>query len=138
MLKDSGAAVMLLQNDGKKKEYDNVRIIYLDELRERRSGNLPQAAGPENFAYMIYTSGTTGRPKGVMCHNRGLVNRIEWMQRRYPIGAGDAILQKTTYTFDVSVWEIIWWSLVGAKVVLLEPGGERDPEMICRRSMESR
>lgn len=131
MLKDSGAAVMLLQNDGKKKEYDNVRIIYLDELRERRSGNLPQAAGPENFAYMIYTSGTTGRPKGVMCHNRGLVNRIEWMQRRYPIGAGDAILQKTTYTFDVSVWEIIWWSLVGAKVVLLEPGGERDPEMIC-------
>ena len=86
---------------------------------------------PDDLAYMIYTSGTTGNPKGVMCHHRGLINRIEWMQNKYPIDSSDTILQKTTYTFDVSVWEIIWWSFTGAKVVMLEPGGEKEPAAIC-------
>ncbi len=61
------------------------------------------AAGPETLAYVIYTSGSTGRPKGVMVEHRSLVNRIEWMQAAYPIGPGDRILQKTPYSFDVSV-----------------------------------
>jgi len=47
-----------------------------------------------------------------------------------PNASGDAILQKTTYTFDVSVWEIFWWSFYGAKLVLLAPGGEKDPAEI--------
>ncbi len=81
--------------------------------------------------YCIYTSGTTGKPKGVINRNYGLVNRILWMNSRYPIGTGDTILQKTTFTFDVSVWEIIWWSIVGAKVALLTPGGEKEPDTLC-------
>ena len=59
-----------------------------------------------------------------------LVNRLNWMQRMYPIGEGDVILQKTPYTFDVSVWEQFWWSLQGAGVYFLEPGGEKDPQAI--------
>ncbi len=33
------------------------------------------------------------------------------MQKAYPIGSGDTILQKTAITFDVSVWELFWWAL---------------------------
>ena len=87
-------------------------------------------ASPEDLAYVIYTSGSTGRPKGVMVEHRSVVNRLQWMQRRYPLGSGDVILQKTPVTFDVSVWELMWWAMAGASVALLEPGGERDPRKI--------
>ena len=87
-------------------------------------------ASPDDLAYVIYTSGSTGRPKGVMVEHRSVVNRLQWMQRRYPLGVDDVILQKTPVTFDVSVWELMWWAMAGARVALLEPGGERDPRKI--------
>ncbi|MCP5048941.1 MAG: amino acid adenylation domain-containing protein, partial [bacterium] len=92
---------------------------------------------PNSLAYVIYTSGSTGRPKGVMVEHRSLVNRLNWMQRSYPIGPGDVILQKTTFTFDVSVWELFWWSLQGAAVCLLQPGGEKNPETIVEACQKS-
>ncbi|WP_336078727.1 condensation domain-containing protein, partial [Paenibacillus sp. 203] len=48
----------------------------------------------------------------------------------YGLSAEDTILQKTAFTFDVSVWELFWWSLVGSKVSLLSVGGEKNPEDI--------
>ncbi len=71
--------------------------------------------------YVIYTSGSTGKPKGVMIEHRALVNRLHWMQSAYPIGPGDVILQKTPYSFDVSVWELFWWALEGATLAFLCP-----------------
>ncbi|MEU3781173.1 amino acid adenylation domain-containing protein [Streptomyces sp900129855] len=86
--------------------------------------------GPHDLAYVIYTSGSTGRPKGVQVEHRSVVNRLEWMQRRYPVGEEDVLLQKTPATFDVSVWELFWWAITGAGLALLPPRGERDPEVI--------
>ena len=87
-------------------------------------------ASPDDLAYVIYTSGSTGRPKGVMVEHRSVIDRLRWMQRRYPLRADDVVLQKTPVTFDVSVWELMWWAMAGASVALLEPGGERDPRKI--------
>ncbi|WP_433495896.1 amino acid adenylation domain-containing protein [Micromonospora sp. CA-248089] len=84
------------------------------------------AAGPENLAYVIYTSGSTGRPKGVPNTHRGIVNRLDWMQKTYGLGADDAVLQKTPASFDVSVWEFFWPLRTGARLVLAEPGGHKD------------
>ena len=111
----------------------DVEIIDLSEedIWNGNEENLELINTPDDIVYCIYTSGTTGRPKGVMNCNRGLINRIFWMHSKYPIGKDDAIMQKTTFTFDVSVWEIIWWSLVGARVVMLQPGGEMNPEVIA-------
>src|SRR5258705_6864901 len=50
---------------------------------------------PDDLAYVIYTSGSTGQPKGVEVEHRSLANRLRWMQRRYPLGPNDVILQKT-------------------------------------------
>ena len=85
---------------------------------------------PSNLAYVIYTSGSTGNPKGCMLEHRGLVNRLEWMQKSYCLTSDDRIMQKTTYTFDVSVWELTWWAISGASVCILEPGSEKLPENI--------
>jgi len=80
--------------------------------------------------YVIYTSGTTGKPKGVVIEHRSVVNRLNWMQKLYPLTDHDVILQKTPVVFDVSVWELFWWVLAGAKMCLLEPGMEKFPQAI--------
>lgn len=85
---------------------------------------------PSDLMYVIYTSGSTGAPKGVMIEHGSVVNRLHWMQRAYPIGAGDTILQKTPFVFDVSVWELFWWAISGARVSLLGPGHEKFPQAI--------
>ncbi|MGD2086571.1 MAG: amino acid adenylation domain-containing protein [Candidatus Aminicenantes bacterium] len=89
-------------------------------------------ASPTHLAYVIFTSGSTGRPKGVAVEHRSAVNRLHWMQRSYPIGPGDVILQKTPIVFDVSVWELFWWSGQGASLCLLTPGAEKDPQAIIK------
>ncbi|MGE5340608.1 MAG: amino acid adenylation domain-containing protein [Candidatus Omnitrophota bacterium] len=85
-----------------------------------------------SLAYIIYTSGSTGKPKGVAVDHHSVMNRLNWMQRAYPIDEKDRILHKTPIVFDVSVWELFWWSFQGASLCLLEPGGEKDPEIITR------
>ncbi len=86
---------------------------------------------PENPAYVIYTSGSTGIPKGVMIPHSGIVNRLRWMQAEYQLAADDRVLQKTPFSFDVSVWEFFWPLITGAALVLAKPGGHRDPAYLA-------
>jgi acyl-CoA synthetase (AMP-forming)/AMP-acid ligase II len=76
---------------------------------------------------VIYTSGSTGRPKGAMNTHGGIVNRLLWMQEAFGLTAADRVLQKTPVSFDVSVWELFWPLLTGARVVMARPGGHQDP-----------
>ena len=85
-------------------------------------------AGPA--AYVIFTSGSTGAPKGVEVGHRAVINRLEWMQKHYPLGVDDRVLYKTPITFDVSVWELLWPLRTGARLVIAQPGGHRDPDYL--------
>ncbi|HEX7241973.1 MAG TPA: amino acid adenylation domain-containing protein, partial [Longimicrobiaceae bacterium] len=82
---------------------------------------------PDGLAYVIFTSGSTGRPKGAMNAHAGIVNRLLWMQEEYGLGPDDVVLQKTPFSFDVSVWEFFWPLMTGARLVLARPEGHRDP-----------
>ncbi|WP_405176987.1 amino acid adenylation domain-containing protein [Nocardia sp. NBC_01377] len=83
-------------------------------------------------AYVIFTSGSTSRPKGVVVSHRGVVNRLAWMQEKYPLGVPDRVLQKTPSGFDVSVWEFFWPLSQGATLVVARPGGHREPAYLIR------
>ncbi|CAM6245103.1 MULTISPECIES: enterobactin non-ribosomal peptide synthetase EntF [Klebsiella] len=83
---------------------------------------------PDHTAYIIFTSGSTGRPKGVMVGQTAIVNRLLWMQDRYPLSADDVVAQKTPCSFDVSVWEFWWPFITGAQLVMAEPEAHRDPQ----------
>jgi amino acid adenylation domain-containing protein/non-ribosomal peptide synthase protein (TIGR01720 family) len=89
-------------------------------------GRLDGGLSPDHLAYVIYTSGSTGRPKGAMNTHRAIVNRLLWMQEAYGLGERDRVLQKTPLSFDVSVWELFWPLLVGARLVLARPEGHKD------------
>jgi amino acid adenylation domain-containing protein len=88
------------------------------------------ALTPEHLAYVIYTSGSTGRPKGVMNEHRCLVNRLTWGQRAWRLEAGEAVLAKTSLSFDGHVRELLWPLMAGGRVVLARPDGHRDPEYL--------
>ena len=61
---------------------------------------------PQHLAYVIYTSGSTGNPKGVMVQHQGLTQPASTgCNRLYPMRPSDAMLQKTPFTFDVSLEE---------------------------------
>ncbi|HEV8318275.1 MAG TPA: amino acid adenylation domain-containing protein, partial [Vicinamibacterales bacterium] len=86
---------------------------------------------PDQLAYVIYTSGSTGQPKGAMNTHRGIANRLAWMQATYRLTAADRVLQKTSSSFDVSVWELFWPLGTGATLVVARPGGQNDPEYLA-------
>ncbi|MCP3781725.1 amino acid adenylation domain-containing protein, partial [Paenibacillus sp. MZ03-122A] len=139
MLEDSGAKLVLTQShlaEQASLSFDG-QVLVLDrheqdgqDIYHEDDSNLEPLAGPHHVAYVIYTSGSTGKPKGVMVEHHSVLNRILWMHDRYDLSAEDTVLQKTAFTFDVSVWELFWWSLVGSKVSLLPVGGEKNPEDI--------
>ena len=92
------------------------------------NAELPQATGAEDtLAYVIFTSGSTGRPKGAAISHAALRNRLLWMQQAYRLTGADAVLQKTPIGFDVSVWELLWPLMAGARLVIAPPGLHRDP-----------
>jgi amino acid adenylation domain-containing protein len=141
MLQDAAVRVLLVQDRTVGRVAFAGRVISLDDAQVYRGSTANPALvnKPDDLAYVIYTSGSTGKPKGVMIEHRSVVNRLHWMQRAYPLGENDVILQKTPYSFDVSVWELFWWALQGAKVSFLAPGGERNPlaivEAVRRRQV---
>jgi len=102
-----------------------VSLAGVAEAPVSNEGELPLPS-PDDAAYMIYTSGSTGRPKGALNAHSGIVNRILWMQGEYRLAPGDVVLQKTPFSFDVSVWEFFWPLIAGAKLVMARPGGHRD------------
>ncbi len=145
LLQDAQVPVLLTHSTLRERclEREALTVLYLDTLWPTLliapSVNLTSTVQPENLAYMIYTSGSTGQPKGAMNTHQGICNRLLWMQDQYHLTTIDRVLQKTPYSFDVSVWEFFWPLLVGASLVLAVPEGHKDPTylkaLICERAV---
>nr|HQV20361.1 amino acid adenylation domain-containing protein [Gordonia sp. (in: high G+C Gram-positive bacteria)] len=86
---------------------------------------------PANTAYIIYTSGSTGAPKGVAVSHGAIASQLCWKAATFPIGTGDTLVLRTNLTFDLSVWELFWPLISGARLAVAEPGGDRDPRYLA-------
>lgn len=135
MLDDASPKVLLIQQELRPRlPPTRAEIIALDEewdaiAQEAEYSSAARAEGPRarNLAYVIYTSGSTGKPKGAMNEHGAVVNRLRWMQRAYGLDERYRVLQKTPFSFDVSVWEFFWTLANGACLVIARPQGHRDP-----------
>ena len=144
MLEDSKAPIILTNNKYLESlssvKTNNCKTILLDSFNyegfSKENPNLD--VSPNDTAYCIYTSGSTGKPKGAVIRHHSVINRIFWMHDKYELKEKDIILQKTPYTFDVSVWELFWWSLKNASLRILIPEGHKDPEAIVNAIYESK
>ena len=129
MLSDSAPAVVLIQG-ATRALVGAVPVVDLDQPSwHAQSVDNPAVQGLS--AYVIYTSGSTGQPKGVINDHGGVVNRLLWMQDEYGLTDQDRVLQKTPFSFDVSVWEFFWPLFTGACLVMARPGGHKDPAYLC-------
>ncbi|WP_159084028.1 non-ribosomal peptide synthetase [Saccharobesus litoralis] len=103
----------------------------IPSVGERLASLLPQVT-PAQLAYVIYTSGSTGRPKGVMVEHQSIINRLQWMARSFALTEQDVFLQKTAFTFDVSVFELFVPFICGASLALPEVGAEKQPQALLQ------
>ncbi|HFC11943.1 MAG TPA: amino acid adenylation domain-containing protein [Anaerolineae bacterium] len=136
MLADADAPILLTHSSLLEKwdeDFREMGCIALDQFDfDQFSGEaVVSAVSVTDAAYLIYTSGSTGQPKGVLNAHRGIVNRLLWMQDTFDLQADDHILQKTPYSFDVSVWEFFWPLITGARLVIAKPNGHLDSGYLC-------
>ncbi|MCP4147327.1 MAG: amino acid adenylation domain-containing protein [bacterium] len=127
MCEDTCLHLILTDN---KRPLPGKEALLMDIAATKENGDctdLPLNNEPGDAAGIFYTSGSTGTPKGVVVQHRGLVNRLTWHQRLFPIGDNDVVLHKTTAIFDVSMWELFWWTFSGASIYLLPTGQGDDP-----------
>nr|UBH04475.1 NosC [Desmonostoc muscorum CCALA 125] len=141
MLEDAQLRVLLTQQQLKEKlPQHHGQVVCLDtdwELISQSSQENPiTTVQDSNLAYVIYTSGSTGKPKGAMNTHLGICNRLLWMQQAYQLTALDCILQKTPFSFDVSVWEFLWPLITGARLVVAKPGGHQDSAYLVNLILE--
>lgn len=138
MLADSGVKLLLTQEPVKRllPTTTTAQLFCLDtawpSIAAHPSTPPADHTTSADLAYMIYTSGSTGKPKGALNSHRGICNRLRWMQDRYGLTPADTVLQKTPFSFDVSVWEFFWPSLAGARLVVARPGGHQDAAYLAR------
>lgn len=135
MIEDARLPVVIIHGGTRDRVPPGVPVVDLGADASRLAGQSTRVddpgSRPDDPAYVIYTSGSTGRPKAVVNHHRGIVNRLTWMQREYGLDSSDAVLQKTPFSFDVSVWEFCWPLLTGARLVVARPDGHKDPAYLA-------
>ncbi|MDQ7050930.1 MAG: AMP-binding protein [Enterobacterales bacterium] len=134
------AQIGLLIHDGKNKNfissnqmeqlvfsYDEASVNLVDPLLVE---NLNKTIDSNDLAYVIYTSGSTGRPKGVMLTHCNLSCRLNWLSDYFNLNADDAMLQRTDYSFDVSVAEIFLPLISGSRLVVAEQKSSNNPQYL--------
>jgi len=132
MLEDSGAKILLTKTQLSGKAGFKIKTIDLTDknIYQGDSDNLNQLSNPNNMAYIMYTSGSTGKPKAVVIEHQNVLNTLNALEDEYPMKEEDAYLQKTAYTFDVSVAELFGWFIGKGKLVILPQGDEKDAAAI--------
>ncbi len=130
MLRDARALLLVTQTRlrGNLPEADVLALDPDEALLEGESRAAVPLGGAlkENLAYVLYTSGSTGNPRGVMVSHGALSNHMQWMARAFPLAASDAVLQRTSPSFDASIWEFFAPLISGARLFLAAEGAHHD------------
>jgi non-ribosomal peptide synthetase component F len=122
ILEDSKCNVIISSSTVKDKLLNSaLTILQIDGIVNNSSRNSNQninVSEVTDIAYMIYTSGSTGNPKGVLVTHLNLINFLQDMQRRFSLKIDDSFLAVTTFSFDISLLEILLPLTSGTRLVL--------------------
>lgn len=115
------------------KDYPGKSIL-LDKkspfFQQQSQENFPSPSQEKHLAYIIYTSGSTGDSKGVLCEHISLRNLLNSLSSTLSIEPGEYFLQNVSFSFDPSLWTILWPLVNGATLVLMDPESIADPKFI--------
>ncbi|THA25972.1 amino acid adenylation domain-containing protein [Streptomyces sp. RKND-216] len=91
---------------------------------------IPERPKPEDLAYVIYTSGSTGTPKGVAVSHRNVLAYLSASATVIAPEPSDVVAVRSTFTFDLSVWELFAGLVAGARVHLVDAVTAADPSAL--------
>ncbi|WP_158827918.1 non-ribosomal peptide synthetase, partial [Streptomyces sp. NRRL S-118] len=116
MAEHSGAALLVVTAATAGRDL-GVAALRADEPAGVVAGPGPVVApGARDLAYVLYTSGSTGVPKGVAVEHRALLNLAVAVRTRFPVTAGDKVLQYVSFGFDVAVSDLFFAWVAGAEL----------------------
>lgn len=98
----------------------------------------PARTEPDQLLYVLFTSGSTGEPKGVAVSHAAAANNLRWMQERYRLTTADRVLHKASTSFDVSIFEILWPLMAGARIVVATDDDRQDPDRLLELIVTNR
>lgn len=127
MIVDSNTSVLMTQQLLRESYFQGhqLPIICLDTdydtfSKEKKENPTSRITG-DNLVYILYTSGSTGHPKGVMISHRSICNHMLWMRDTCLLTEIDGVLQRTSISFDASVWEFYAPLITGARLIMAQP-----------------
>ena len=86
----------------------------------------------DDNAYVFYTSGTTGKPKGSLATYGNLAHFLAVSREIYGIDAQEVIPSVASYTFSISMFELMAPLSAGGTLVILERAVVLDAERLSR------
>ncbi|HFD3845203.1 MULTISPECIES: non-ribosomal peptide synthetase [Serratia] len=121
-LDNCGAKAVIVGKDQKCMLKDSLLIDSL--LEDNNHSHTPRPRNENSPVYMIYTSGSTGNPKGVVVPFSALDHHMNWFVDAFDFSQSDIFLQKTSSSFDASVWEYLAPLMMGCKMVISKSSPE--------------
>ncbi|WP_161964298.1 non-ribosomal peptide synthetase [Chitinophaga flava] len=85
---------------------------------------------PERLAYVIYTSGSSGDPKGVMIEHGAVINSVQSLRTIFEMKEGERSLQFSSFSFDVSVFEVFTVIISGASLYIISEEEKKSPFLL--------
>ncbi|MFJ4585190.1 amino acid adenylation domain-containing protein [Streptomyces echinatus] len=129
LLAAAGCSVVLVRaGDDHRQWPDTVRVVAVEDCRNRARRLAESPAKATDVAYVLFTSGSTGAPKGVTVSHQAALGTCTDVCDRFGIGADDAVLGLSSLSFDLSVFDVFGVLGAGGRLVLPRPGSQRDPE----------
>ncbi|MGV9311949.1 amino acid adenylation domain-containing protein [Streptomyces sp. NPDC003691] len=120
---DDRAVLDLLAREG-------VTVRTVAEAAADPTSAVPERPGPGDLAYLIYTSGSTGVPKGVGISHHNVLAYLQASGTVIAPEAQDVIAVRSTFTFDLSVWELFAGLVAGARIHLVPGDVAADPQQL--------
>jgi amino acid adenylation domain-containing protein len=112
------------------------RTHVIDLLRDDLAGLSPErpaaSVDPGQVAYVFYTSGTTGKPKGSRATYANLAHMISVSREAYGLNAADVMPAVASFTFSISMFELMSPLSAGGTLCILERAHVLDPERMAR------
>ncbi|MDH2356891.1 amino acid adenylation domain-containing protein [Bradyrhizobium sp. SSUT112] len=84
----------------------------------------------QGIANLIYTSSSTGKAKGVLIPESAILNRLNWMWRRFPFDSTDVMVVQKSASIVASAWEYFGGLLRGVPALILTQEQLLDPDLL--------
>lgn len=83
--------------------------------------------------YTLFTSGSTGEPKGVQISNEAILSFTSWMANDFGFRSDDVFINTAILSFDLSVFEVMTFGVLGASLVLNDKETVANPNELLQR-----